>query len=143
MDVKDDYQLFTRLMSHVIEVNGCWIWTAYCDSKGYSRVRIGSHKNNSRIMTSAHILMYELFNLIPDNHELDHLCRNRKCINPNHLEPVSHRENVLRGEGLAALNKVKTRCKRNHSFNLENTRWYGNKRYCIACEKLRTLSRKR
>lgn len=82
----------------------CWIWTGYHDEKGYGQLiyRGKSYK--------AHRWFYEIVNdEIPKGLELDHLCRNRSCVRPEHLEPVTHIENVGRG-----LNAKKTHCKYGH-----------------------------
>lgn len=75
---------------------------------------------------------------------LDHLCRNRLCVNPEHLEVVSRGENVLRGVGVTAENKRKTHCAHGHEFTTENTYRYGNKRHCRTCrtENMRERRRK-
>ena len=70
--------------------------------------------------------------------ELDHLCRNHTCVNPSHLEPVTHKVNVLRGAGVAATKAAQTSCVRGHLLNQDNTRVrVGGRRNCIACEKER------
>lgn len=75
-----------------IDERGCWVWTANTVNGGYGRVRL-----NGRMILS-HRLAYEaLSGPIPDGLQLDHLCRNRACCNPEHLEPVTNRENVMRG----------------------------------------------
>jgi hypothetical protein len=78
----------------------------------------------------AHRVIYEyLVGPIPDGLSIDHLCRVRHCVNPAHLEPVTHRENVLRGQAPTAVNGRKTRCKRGHEFN----RTVRNGRRCYTC----------
>src|SRR5690606_27636904 len=70
----------------------------------------------------AHVASYELHvGPVPDGLVLDHLCRNRACINPSHMEPVPNRVNVLRGEGPTAVNARKTHCVNGHEFSAENT----------------------
>lgn len=111
---------------------GCWEWQGYLDSNGY-----GHFGKNF-----AHRLYYELFTdeAIPAGMHVDHLCRNRKCVNPEHLEPVSPRENILRGVGAGARNARKTHCNRGHEFTEENTRLMSRKngevaRQCKACNR--------
>ena len=95
--------------------NGCWVRAAYIDNKGYGTFRDGK-------MTLAHRYAYiELRGPIPGDLELDHLCRNSRCVNPAHLEPVTHRMNILRGIGMCAINAKKTSCSYGHSFTPENT----------------------
>ena len=117
----------------------CWYWTAVTNPDGYGQLRIG------RKMVLAHHLSYEHFvGPIPKGLQLDHLCRVRGCVNPRHLEPVTQRENILRGVGIAALNAKKTHCKNGHEFTPENTRPQahiskdGTKRgrSCLACHRL-------
>jgi len=95
----------TRLMNLVYETeNSCWQWSGYISPSGYSRITI----NKKHIPT--HRLSYEVFvDKIPNGLVIDHLCRNRACINPDHLEPVTHLENVGRG-----LNAKKPICKYGH-----------------------------
>lgn len=116
------------------EYNGCWLWDKRCESQGYAVVRfMGRH-------LKVHRLMFELVRgSIPNGLHLDHLCRNRNCVNPDHLEAVSHKENVLRGEGPTAINAKKTHCKRGHPLIPENLRndpkGY---RHCKVCDRIRT-----
>lgn len=101
--------------------------------KGYSqhtRLIDGKRKQGH---TVAYI---EKHGAIPEGMVLDHLCRNRACINPDHLEPVTQRENILRGEGVAAKNAQKTHCKHGHQFTKENTYLYQGKRLCRECRRL-------
>ena len=76
---------------------------------------------------------------IPDGKELDHLCRNRKCVNPKHLESVTHRENILRGETIMAENARKTHCWRGHPLSGKNLKLKPNgHRQCRACAAMRS-----
>jgi hypothetical protein len=89
----------------VAKSNGCWIWTGHTDRGGYGALRYQGR------MVKAHILAYELIvGLVPEGLELDHLCRVRTCVNPAHLEPVTHQENVRRAFAL------KTSCRNGHPY---------------------------
>lgn len=121
---------------------GCWEWVAALRGvKGY-----GSFTLNGR-STQAHRASYTLLvGPIPDGAVLDHLCRNRKCVNPEHLEPVTDRENILRGDGVAAHNAQKTSCKNGHAFTPENTLTHKSGRGCRQCGRDRSrayMARKR
>jgi len=101
----------------------CWEWTGAKSGLGY-----GAITHNGSIIY-GHRFIYELMiDKIPRGYDIDHICRNRACCNPFHLEPVTHRENVLRGNGPAAKNARKTVCYRGHSFetvirNGKTVRW--------------------
>ncbi len=100
-----------------IELNesSCWLFTPAKDRHGYGRIR---YRNKECV---AHRVSYEAFvGPIPIGFELDHLCRVRHCINPEHLEPVTGRDNVLRGDGLAAANARKTHCPQGHPYSGDN-----------------------
>lgn len=113
------------------EATGCWLWTGALDRAGYGQVRHGGRT------TSAHQAVFELLRGQGAG-ELDHTCRRRSCVNPDHLERVSHRENMRRGKGFAGENARKTHCKRGHAFTPENTRAHGDgNRACRECERLR------
>lgn len=114
----------------VDEVSGCWNWTASRNANGYGRLHFGA----SGKMQLAHRLAYELLvGPIPDGLVLDHLCRNRSCINPDHLEPVTDRVNILRGEGWAARAARQTHCPSGHPYDEVNTYQWRGIRYCRAC----------
>lgn len=104
---------------------GCWLWTGYCNKKGYGQFHIGSRIDNSRKMVIAHRVAYELthHDPIPLDKQIDHLCRTRACVRPSHLEVVTSAENNRRGLGgkINNFNAHKTHCKRGHPFDLFNT----------------------
>lgn len=115
-----------------IDSNGCWNWNRFVDHNGYGSFRI---KGNTR---TAHRVIWELLRgKVPEGLVLDHLCRNRKCVNPEHLEVVTQRENCMRG-----LIGGKTHCKNGHLFDEENTLIsQGEKQYtrrnCKSCDRIR------
>lgn len=111
--------------------SGCWKWIGYRDRQGYGAGDFGGAKSRR-----AHRIAYEeVMGPIPNGMHLDHLCRNPWCVNPMHLEPVTPRENVMRGFGLAAINSRKTHCDRGHKFTTANTYMALNgQRICRTCK---------
>jgi hypothetical protein len=116
--------------------NGCWVWRDHVTGSGYGQVFWGGKGEPGRVV---HRIAYEaLVGPLPAGlPDLDHLCRNRRCVNPDHLEPVTRRENVRRGVGHTAINMRKTHCPKGHEYTPGNTK-VGNSggRYCRACAEL-------
>jgi hypothetical protein len=112
--------------------NGCWLWTGTANRDGYGRFYV-----REAITELAHRWAYEQFvGPIPEGMPLDHLCRNRSCVNPDHLEPVTQRENQTRSPlTIAAQNLAKTHCPLGHPYNEENTYLYRGGRRCRACRR--------
>lgn len=113
--------------------NECWPWCGPLGN-GYGLfVAKPFYANTQR----AHRVAYELMvGPIPEGLHIDHLCRNRGCVNPAHMEPVTCAENVLRGVGFGAINRAKTHCPQGHAYDAANT--YINKngrRQCRACSR--------
>lgn len=109
-------------------IGECWIWLGTDAGNGYG-VFFYQHKN-----IQAHRFAYEcLIGKIPDGLQIDHLCRNRKCVNPYHLEPVTTRENLLRGETIAARNARKKYCAKGHLLAGNNLVRYNLKEGRRAC----------
>lgn len=122
-------------------LEACWEWIA-AKTNGYGVVQ-----HNGRLQR-AHRVVYELLvGSIPEGLELDHLCKNRGCVNPLHMEPVTGIENNARSDSMSALHARQTHCKRGHEFTTNNTylRSRGNKieRFCRKFCRIRDNERYR
>ncbi len=111
--------------------DGCWQWTGAIDTTGYGR--FGASPG---VVVGAHRWSYEHHvGPIPDGYQIDHLCRNRACVNPAHLEAVTQQENIKRQAA------VRTTCPSGHPWDEANTRWYRGYRRCRACDRQRNRKR--
>ena len=123
-----------RFWSKVVKTETCWIWKASLSVGGYGKFALPSRK-----LIPAHRYAYEtLVGPIPVGLQLDHLCRNRACVNPSHLESVTARTNLLRGESLSAQNARKTHCRNGHPLIGDNLVPYSlsrGQRRCLTCER--------
>lgn len=124
--------------AHVALAGECWLWTA-ASSRGYGYLSFGGQR------WRAHRFAYEhLVGPVPDGLVLDHLCRNTLCLNPAHLEPVTQRENLRRGESPVGINAQRTHCSQGHEFTPENIMQHGGDgRRCRECARTRTRAWKR
>ncbi len=110
----------------------CWIWIGRLSPEGYDKFSFINHEY------LAHRFVYEyLVGQIPKELQIDHLCRNKACVNPHHLEPVTSKININRGKGNP--NKYKIKCKNGHPFNKNNIYYQIEngyvKRKCVQCRK--------
>lgn len=118
----------TRFWEKVDKSGECWMWTAYIGGDGYGQFGL-----NGKV-ERAHRVAYEMgIGPIPQGMQIDHLCRVRACVNPNHLEPVTQRENILRGESPSAKCARVMRCPQGHQYSDTNTARYSDRRYCKEC----------
>ena len=134
---KFEWSFDRRFMSRVEKTeHGCWVWLGAKMRNGYGQLVVGG------VHYAAHRYAYqELVGAIPAGLDLDHLCRNRACTNPDHLEPVTRSENPLRGLKRTH-NLEKTHCPSGHEYSDENTYVNGDRRQCRACAKARASAKR-
>lgn len=114
--------------SKIDRTGDCWLWTGAQMRNGYGHVWVDGR------CKAAHRVVYEaLVEPILEGMELDHVCRVRRCVNPAHLEVVTHAENLTRGEGFIGRQSRQTHCKRGHPLSGSNLYRWKNKRQCRAC----------
>jgi hypothetical protein len=117
--------------AHPVLGTPCWLWKASKNNGGYGTFRAYTSKT-----VGAHRWAYEEERgPVPTDMELDHLCRTRCCVNPAHLEPVTKRENGIRGTSLIMEQAKRTHCPQGHPYDAQNTYIYKGLRYCRICRK--------
>lgn len=127
-----------RILDKIVRIpeSGCWIWIGSLTGYGYGE----TWWNNTKHF--VHVLMHKLFvGEVPKGFEVDHLCKVRCCCNPEHLEAVTHAENVKRSSSwhhVVNYHKAQTHCQRGHAWTEENTYVEPNgKRRCLECKRQR------
>lgn len=112
--------------------SGCWIWVGASNGVGYGKISVGGQGQEY-----AHRVSYEIHcGPIPDGMQIDHLCRNPSCVNPNHLEPVTNRENTRRGL-ISQLRPPRARCGRGHDLSVTAYRDSQGHTQCRECLHIR------
>ena len=125
-----------RFWTFVLVGDGCWGWYGHHTHDGYARFSFAEGENPSGRGRDiyAHVWLYEkLVGDVPVSMELDHLCKNRGCVNPEHLEPVTHKVNIRRGRSV---------CKRGHQLEGNRKVWACGRSVCGTCHKLRASGKR-
>lgn len=123
-------RLEDRFWRKVEKTDSCWLWRGALVG-GYGQFRVGA-----KAIPSHRWSFEQECGPVPDGLELDHLCRVRACVRPSHLEPVTHKENTLRGTSFSAIEARQTHCKNGHAFDASNTLpRSGGGRRCLACKR--------
>lgn len=123
-------------------MSGCWLWIGYAIERGYGRTKL-----NQKSILAHRLTFTALVGPIEDRLVLDHLCRTTSCVNPAHLEPVTQRVNVLRGDSAMARRAAQTHCKNGHELAGDNLRVFERSpgcfmRTCVICNRAANANRK-
>lgn len=134
------------MQKFVVEANGCWIWTAAVNEHGYGVLYRGPSVGGETQNVLAHVYAFETRRgKIEDGFVLDHLCRNRRCCNPDHVEPVTQATNMIRGSNRNIAAKLAGTCVRGHKQSEHGRFAASGKRrgcylYCTKCRKDKAAS---
>ena len=131
--LRERLERFTEL----IPFHACWEWTGATNGLGYGQ--LGMSRGHRPRNVYAHRVSYELSRgSIPEGMEVDHLCHNPRCVNPDHLQIVSHQDNMRRSKAA-----TKTACKRGHDWTDPRNVYFrkNGTRYCAECARTRWLRR--
>ena len=127
-----------RFMSRVLKSDSCWLWTGAKTPRGYGTFRAGTNACSNVRFWRAHRFSYLNFvGPIATGLVLDHLCKNTSCVRPDHLECVTQRENLLRGDTIIARYLSRKTCLRGHPFDGTNTGIVNGHRYCKTCNRIK------
>lgn len=111
---------------------GCWFWLKYTDKRGYGIIGVGPQPR------LAHRVSYETFNgPINSGNDIHHCCRNKCCVNPNHLQQMTHSEHSKLDNVVAVLSSSKTKCPHGHNYSGDNVKLVNKKRICVTCARQR------
>lgn len=122
--------------SYAVDVNGCWVWQRPLNWAGYGQMAFDGQRHTAH--RAAYLL---LVGPVPDGMDLDHLCRNRACVNPDHMEPVTRSENLRRGES-GGWRRQLTACPKGHPYDETNTYHRRDRlgRECRECQRISRLA---
>ena len=124
--------VWDRTIEKIDASGDCWVWTGSRGSHGYGQVSIGNRP------ALAHRVVWGLLvGPIPNGMQVDHLCRVRHCVNPDHLQIVTQAENIRRGASKAMIASLSRRCKRGHSLAAMPATWNATDRksWCPTCSR--------
>ena len=124
------------IWGRVNKTDSCWIWTGAATRGGYGCFTLGNKPY------LAHRWSYvQTHGEIPEGKEIDHMCGVTRCMNPDHLEAVTHQENLMRGQTTCAAHAVKTECPSGHPYSGSNLYLWKGIRQCRTCRKIRAATR--
>ena len=125
-----------KVLSKINATDSCWHWLGTIESQGYGVFSVKNEKINKRQNIKAHRYIFSVFNSrLKSGYVIDHICKNRDCVNPNHLRQVTvYENNVTYSSSPIAKNKFKTHCIRGHHLHGENVGGVGY-RYCMTCKR--------
>lgn len=122
---------FDKFLDRIVTDGECIIFTGTKSPQGY-----GSFQSANRVRMQAHRISYQVFvGPLIDGLVIDHICRNRLCVRPDHLRQVTHQVNILAGVGATAVHAKKTHCVNGHEYTTENTHRTRHGRACKICRK--------